>query len=289
MQYLWNSGSEVKIHELQEDYFLRDMAGEYLKGIHHDANCAYTFDVCIVAAFAMSCIIVNTPALYELDDSFKQAMQQAAALMMMVETNTEEGYSRREKLRSLVENHHDQLLHAVLFSDRLNILHDTNFSLIGAVTDATKIAIMLMPEPRMHVLNAGTWAVTKHNVEMASLTLSTYTARELYETFIVSWSQGIAGNKPYVNPTTLRILEQQNIIAKAQEEIVKISDACAHPEDKVIEELKGDTGNWSQSDDSYSKKRACTLCGRHWYWNQNHGERDYKLLSTSQHQLPIKT
>ena len=126
-------------------------------------------------------------------------------------------------------------------------------------------------------------------VERAEVALRTKTAQALYERMLPAWQTSLDnGIVPFVHPITARILQQQEIIANAENAIKEIIEDCKHPSVNVIVEHKGDTGNWAQSDDSYARKETCSLCGRHEYWNKNHGERDYTLLTTTNHRLPIK-
>lgn len=296
MEYLWRttSGLNLSIKTLDVDSFLSEIGSMHFRDLHAGADCAFSLDACVAAGFFASYIIVNTPELYELCDEYKVAIQQAAILLVMCEPNTDGAYNRTLLLNNLVHASfavtQSQILSAVLFqNDYMDILHESRLSLLSAAHDAQQMAIMLMPYPRQHVFNESSWAVTKYAVEMAPVALRTKAALAIYGNLIDAWRNVLAkGTHSFVHPVTARIMHQQEIIAQAETAIKEIANHCKHPSDKVIVEHTGDTGNWSQSDDSYARKETCTLCGRHQYWNKNHGERDYSLLSTSMQRLPLK-
>lgn len=296
MEYLWNTGGlNLGIKTLDVDSYLSEISGLHFRELYAGANCAFSFDACVIAGFFAAHIIVNTPELYELSDEFKTAIQQAAILLVMCEPNTDGAYNRTLLLKNLVDASFNvtqsAILGSVLFqNEQMNVLHDSRLTLLSAANDAQQISIMLTPYPRQHVFNEDSWAVTKYAVEMAPIALRTKPAIALHENLIAAWRNVLAkGTHTFVHPITSCILQQQEIIANAQNTIKEIIEECKHPAVNMIVEHKGDTGNWSQSDDSYARKETCTLCGRHEYWNKNHGERDYTLLSTTNHRLPIKT
>jgi len=67
-----------------------------------------------------------------------------------------------------------------------------------------------------------------------------------------------------VNPTVIR--EQVNRIqamrGRLQKELFAIQDSCPHTNKRG--EYKANTGNWSQSDDSYWIDVNCDDCGKWW-------------------------
>lgn len=297
MEYLWHCGgvTPLELRTLNVESFLSEINGHHLPSMIGLHDCAFSFEACIAAGFVASYIITNTPELYDMPDEYKQAVQHAAILFMMCEPAYDSDRSRTIVLRSMVkacvEKTQSSLLEAVIFmSEKIRVIHDSRVSILGAAEDAQRIALMLLPDPKLHVNSKTAWTISKYSVEMAPVSLRTKSARSLYERMLPSWQTSLdSGLLPFVHPITARILQQQEIIANAQNAITEITEECKHPAVHMIVEHKGDTGNWSESDDSYARKETCTLCGRHEYWNKNHGERDYTLLSTTNHRLPIKT
>lgn len=294
MQYIQLGGDgQPEVHDLDVDSYISEIGAHYLCELYDPNVCAYTFDACVAASFVAHKIIVNTPELYDLSDDYKTAMQQAAMLLTMAERNGEvdelPSVILSRYIAKLRESMLTGCLEVTLFSPRkMRIVHDSKISLDMVVLDAVRLALMILPAPKLHVHTEHAWTIAKYNVHMAAPSLRTDVAINLHETLLPIWQTGLStGGLEYVNPITAKIIEQQKLIDAARAKINEISDECAHPENERNEVRKGDTGNWSQSDDSYSIEITCKLCGRHWYYNKNHGDKDYALLSTRQVLLPI--
>jgi hypothetical protein len=68
-------------------------------------------------------------------------------------------------------------------------------------------------------------------------------------------------------------------ISKLTEQLLYIQQECSH--ENVVGEMKGDTGNWCQQDDSYWISADCQDCGKHLHIDSKK-ERDlYRKYSMS--------
>lgn len=295
MHYIhFEDGNDFSVQEFDVDTYISEIGGHHLCELYDSDVCAYSFEGCIAAGVVASHIIANTAALADLDSPFKQALQQAAILITMAERKGEwdvlPSAILSDYIAKLRESMLTGILETLLFSpDKFKVLHDTPISLGSVIRDAVRIALMITPAPRLHVHSDAVWTIVRYNVHMAAPILRSEVALALYRRLLPLWQDMLAvGGTKFVHPITAKILEQQKVIAGANAEIKALADTCTHPRSEVVQVRGGSSGNWSQSDDCETLTQTCKRCGRNWYFNKNHGDTEFELLSERQIMLPIK-